>query len=74
MGGVQVVEEVEDFKALVVKTIGRLIKLILTGQISNENKIQGTKIMAANKMGNNTVQQKDISLSKRILGKANLII
>lgn len=66
-------EEVEDLIA-VVKTKGRLIILILTGQISNENKIQGTQIMEANKMGNNTVQQKDISLSKRILGKANFII
>ena len=30
---------------------------------------QGTKNISANKIGNNTVQQKDINWSKRILGK-----
>ena len=30
---------------------------------------QGTKKISANKIGNNTVQQKDINWSKRILGK-----
>ena len=32
-----------------------------TGNISKQNKTQGTKIIKANSIGNKTVQQKDIS-------------
>ena len=42
---------------------------ILLGIISKLYNIQGTKITNAITIGNNTVQQKDINWSKRILGK-----
>lgn len=45
---------------------------MLTGNISKLYRIQGTKIIKANTIGNKTVQQKDISWSKRILGKEAL--
>ena len=45
---------------------------MLIGNISKLYKIQGTKIMKANNIGNNTVQQNDINWSKRILGKEAL--
>ena len=37
--------------------------------IPNEYNKEGIKIINPNKIGNNTVQQKDINWSKRILGK-----
>ena len=47
--------------------------MILEGIISKLYKIQGTNITKAITIGNNIVQQKDISWSKRILGKEALI-
>ena len=41
----------------------------MIGNISKLYKIQGTSTINANTTGNNTVQQKDINWSKRILGK-----
>lgn len=48
---------------------GTANKEILVGRISKLYKIQGTNITNAITIGNNTVQQKDINWSKRILGK-----
>ncbi len=45
---------------------------MLIKKIPNTYKIQGTNIIKANKIGNNTVQQKDINWSKRILGNEAL--
>ena len=42
------------------------------GNISKPYKTQGTRIINATTIGNNTVQQKDINWSKRILGKLAL--
>jgi hypothetical protein len=41
---------------------------MLTGNISKLNKIQGTNIIIANRIGSKTVQQNAINWSKRILG------
>lgn len=46
---------------------------ILLGNISKLYCIQGTNTINAIIKGNNTVQQKDINWSKRILGKEALI-
>jgi len=46
--------------------------LELAGNISKLYKIQGIKIIKAKTIGNKTVQQKDISWSKRILGNEAL--
>lgn len=43
-----------------------------TTVIPNMNNKQGINTINANKIGNNTVQQKDINWSKRILGKEAL--
>ena len=45
---------------------------ILFGNTPKPYKIQGTNIIKATTIGNNTVQQKDINWSKRILGKLAL--
>ena len=45
---------------------------MLLGIISKLYNIQGTKITKAITTGSNTVQQKDINWSKRILGKEAL--
>ena len=46
--------------------------LTLTTVIPNIYNKQGIKTINANKIGNNTVQQKDINWSKRILGNEAL--
>lgn len=46
--------------------------MILLGNISKLYKIHGTNIIKAITIGNNTVQQKVINWSKRILGKLAL--
>lgn len=45
---------------------------MLLGNISNPYNIQGTSIINATTMGNNTVQQNDINWSNLILGKLAL--
>ena len=47
-------------------------KEILLGIISKLYNMQGTSIIKAITIGNNTVQQKDINWSKRILGNEAL--
>ena len=56
---------------LLVKSKGKVLNkaiLELTGSISKLYNTHGIKIMKAKRIGNSTVQQKDISWSKRILG------
>jgi hypothetical protein len=55
------------------KIKGAPSKAKLPGIISKPYKIHGTKTTKAITIGNSTVQQKDISWSKRILGNEALV-